>query len=80
MVDIGTRYVTSALALASAPSLPMHPKVLTFDIPTSNERRRAFRDKTEEEWQSAVKAQNIDITFHNLDLLTVSDDDFYTYI
>jgi hypothetical protein len=68
LVDIGTRYVASALAMASAPSSsPMHPKVLTFDIPTSNERRRAFRGKTEEEWQSAVKAQNIDITFHNLD-------------
>ena len=40
LVDIGTRYVTSALAMASAPSSPMHaPKVLTFDIPTSNERQ-----------------------------------------
>ena len=47
LVDIGTRYVTSALAMASAS--PMHPKVLTFDTPTSIERTRAFRGKTEEE-------------------------------
>ena len=78
LVDIGTRYVASSLAMASAS--PTHPKVLTFDIPTSMERVHAFRGKTEEEWQTAVKAQNIDITFHNLDLLTVSHDDFRKYM
>jgi hypothetical protein len=78
LVDIGTRYVASSLAMASAS--PTHPKVLTFDIPTSMERVHAFRGKTEEEWQTAVKAQNMDITFHNLDLLTVSHDDFRKYM
>lgn len=78
LVDIGTRYVASALAMASAS--PAHPKILTFDIPTSMERVNAFRGKSEEDWQAAVKALNIDITFHNLDLLVVSDDDFQKYM
>lgn len=78
LVDIGTRYVASSLAMASA--LPTHPKVFTFDIPTSMERVLAFRGKSEEQWQTAVKAQNMDITFHNLDLLAVSDDDFRKYM
>ena len=58
--------------------LLLPPKVLTFGIPTSMERVHAFR--SEEEWQTAVKAQNIDITFHNLDLLTVSHNDFRKYM
>ena len=78
LTDIGTRYVASALAMASA--LPTHPKVYTFDIPSSMERANAFRGKTENEWQAAVKALQIDITFHNLDLLTVSDVDFRRYM
>ena len=63
-----------------ASALPTHPKVYTFDIPSSMERANAFRSKTENEWQAAVKALQIDITFHNLDLLTVSDVDFRRYM
>jgi hypothetical protein len=79
LVDIGTRYVASSVSMASA---LVHPsaKVWTFDIPDSMEREAAFRGKTEAEWQDAVKAQNIDITFHNVDLLAVSDEDFERYM
>lgn len=73
-VDIGTRYVTSALALGSHESA-----VWTFDIPQSSERRRAFRGKTEAEWQRMVTEAGVNITFHNVDLLQASDDDFKTY-
>jgi hypothetical protein len=76
LVDIGTRYVASSLSMASASSV----KVWTFDLPDSMERANAFRGKTEAEWQDAVKAQNIDITFHNVDLLAVSDEDFERYM
>jgi len=79
MVDIGTRYVTSALALASA--VPTHPIVWTFDTPESMERTGAFRDgKSEEDWQNDVKAHEMDITFYNLDLLSVSDEEFTKYM
>ncbi|KAL7430759.1 hypothetical protein ACHAXH_006420 [Discostella pseudostelligera] len=79
MVDIGTRYVTSALALASA--VPTHPIVWTFDIPESMERTGAFRDgKSEEDWQNDVKAHEMNITFYNLDLLSVSDEEFTKYM
>ena len=76
LVDIGTRYVASSLSMASASPV----KVWTFDIPDSTERQTAFRGKTEAEWQEAVKAQNIDITFHNVDLLAVSNEDFERYM
>ncbi len=76
LVDIGTRYVASSLSMASASPV----KVWTFDIPNSMERVEAFRSKTEVEWQDAVKAQNVDITFHNVNLLAVSDVDFERYM
>lgn len=44
------------------------------------ERALAFRGRSEKDWQVAMKAQQIDITFHNLDLLTVSGDDFKRYM
>ena len=78
LVDIGTRYVASSLSMAS--DLHPPPKVLTFDIPTSMERVHAFRGKTEEEWQHAVKAHGVDIQFNNVDLLQVSDEDFEKYM
>ena len=46
VTDIGTRYVSSALAMASNLKTP----VWTFDLPSSTERKMAFRGKTEEEW------------------------------
>ena len=77
VVDIGTRYVASSLAL-SAFGTPVH----TFDIPTSTERTSAFRGRSEEEWYSALKrtAPQVNITFHNLDLLQIPDDDFRSYM
>ena len=54
--------------------------VYTFDIPRSRERVEAFRGKTEEEWQKEVHGANVDITFHNLDLLQISDEDFRRYM
>jgi hypothetical protein len=78
LVDIGTRFVASSLSMATDSHPP--PKVLTFDLPGSRERVLAFRGKTEEEWQHAVKAHNVDIQFNNVDLLIVSDDDFEEYM
>ena len=78
LVDIGTRYVASSLSMAA--DLHPPPKVLTFDLPTSMERAYAFRGKTEEEWQHAVKAHGVDIQFNNVDLLQVSDEDFEKYM
>lgn len=75
VVDIGTRFVTSALALG-ATGIP----VKTFDIPMSAERTLAFRGKTEQQWQDQVKGENIDIQFYNLNLLEVSDEDFRKYM
>ena len=49
--DIGTRVVTSALALGSNLKSP----VWTFDLPSSSERKEAFRGRTEEEWQSRAQ-------------------------
>ena len=74
-MDIGTRYVTSALALGSNQKSP----VWTFDLPTSSERRASFRGKTEEEWQTQVRELGVDITFYNLDLMRIPDDELKTY-
>jgi len=76
VVDIGTRYVASSLALG-ATGVP----VKTFDIPTSQERVFAFRGKTEEEWRNQVETfTDVRIEFNNLDLLAVSDEDFRNYM
>jgi len=76
LTDIGTRYVASSLALSSNPITP----VWTFDLPSSIERRKAFRWKGEQSWQNAVRQLNVDIVFHNVDLLTVAEDDFRRYM
>jgi len=68
-MDIGTRVVTSALALGSSKKSP----VWTFDIPKSRERMKAFRGKTEEEWHKQIREVGVDIVFHNLDLIKISD-------
>jgi len=74
--DIGTRVVTSSLALGSNLKSP----VWTFDLPTSNERKEAFRGRTEEDWQSRAQTTGLDIKFHNLDLMKVSNDKLKEYI
>ncbi|CAB9514454.1 expressed unknown protein [Seminavis robusta] len=72
VVDIGTRYAASALALGAAGA-----KVRTFDIPTSKERSLAFRQKSEQEWQQQLQEQHaVNIEFYNLDLLQISDEEF----
>ena len=75
IVDIGTRYTASALALGATGI-----DVQTFDIPTSTERTHAFRGKPEEEWQRQLISQGVHMKFQNLDLLTISDDDFRAYM
>jgi hypothetical protein len=76
ITDIGTRYVSSALALSSNLKTP----VWTFDLPSSNERQAAFRGKSESEWQSELRAVGANITFYNVDLMQVSDDEFKKFI
>jgi hypothetical protein len=78
VVDIGTRYVASSLALGSSKKHPV--PVWTFDVPQSVERVEAFRGKTEEEWQEQVKALGINITFHNLNLATIPIEEFRKYM
>ena len=73
--DIGTKVVTSALALASNLKTP----IWTFDL-VNNQRATAFRGKTEVQWQREVHEVGANITFFNLDLLTVSEDQFKRYI
>ena len=75
IVDIGTRYVASALALG-ATGIP----VKTFDIPNSSERGRAFRGKSEQEWQKQVQAAGVHIQFYNLDLLKIPEQKFKEYM
>jgi hypothetical protein len=75
VVDIGTRYAASSLALG-AHEVP----VWTFDIPKSTERTLAFRGTSEEVWKRKVEAAKVDIKFHNLDLLQVSNHEFSKYM
>jgi hypothetical protein len=76
VVDIGTRFAASALALG-ATGIP----VKTFDIPTSRERIHAFRGKSEQEWLTDLhESERVQIDFYNLDLLQVSDEDFAYYM
>ncbi|EJK65726.1 hypothetical protein THAOC_13388 [Thalassiosira oceanica] len=74
--DIGTRYVSSALALGSNRVSP----VWTFDVPQSQERRAAFRGKTEEEWQTQLQEEKVRVTFFNLDLMEAPDDDLKSFL
>jgi hypothetical protein len=78
VVDIGTRYVASSLALASTQTNPT--RVWTFDLPKSQERLEAYRGKNGEAWQAECKRFGIDISFHNLNLLQVPDADFRRYM
>jgi hypothetical protein len=78
VVDIGTRYVASSLALGSTLNHPT--KVWTFDLPKSQERVEAYRGKHGEEWLAECQKLGIDITFHNLNLLTVPEADFRRYM
>jgi hypothetical protein len=78
VVDVGTRYAASAAALGSPARRPT--RVWTFDLPASREREEAYRGATEEEWQSAARAAGVDVTFHNLDLLAVPDEEFRRYM
>lgn len=74
--DIGTRVVASALALGSNLKSP----VWTFDLPSSSERKGAFRGRTEEDWQSRAHTTGLDIKFHNLDLIKASNDELKQYL
>merc|ERR1712086_503559 len=66
-IDIGTRHVSSALALGIAGR-----PVRTFDLPDTGERIPAFRGKTEEEWQQQVTAAGVHITFCTESLINES--------
>jgi len=74
--DIGTRVVASSVAVGSNLKSP----VWTFDIPTSKERYAAFRGDTEELYQAKAQSVGINIKFHNLDLLKVSDEELKEYV
>lgn len=78
MVDIGTRYLASSLALGSTLNNPT--RVWTFDLPDSQERVEAYRGKNGEAWQAEAKELGIDVSFHNLNLLEISDADFRRYM
>jgi hypothetical protein len=75
VVDIGTGFVASSLALGSHET-----PVWTFDVPKSTERRNAFRGESEQEWKGKVEAAKVDIKYHNLDLLQVNNDEFRRYM
>jgi hypothetical protein len=75
VVDIGTRYAASSLALGAS-EVP----VWTFDVPRSTERESAFRGKSEKVWKDKVEAAKVDIKFHNLDLLQISNHEFSKYM
>ena len=76
ITDSGTRYVSSALAMASNLRTP----VWTFDLPTSKERVHAFRGKTEDDWQNELHQVGANVTFYNVDLMKASDEDFKKYL
>lgn len=71
VVDIGTRYVASSLALGAS-GTPVH----TFDLPTSHERVDAFRGLPEHEWQSQLQDAGVHVDFHNTHVLQLSDAEF----
>jgi len=73
--DIGTRVVASAAVLGSNLKSP----IWTFDIPKSNERQAAYRGDTEANYQAKAKSIGLNIKFHNVDLLKVSDEEFKKY-
>jgi hypothetical protein len=75
VVDIGTRFVASSLAVGSHET-----PVWTFDLARSTERKLAFRGKSERKWKRKLKAAKVDITFHNLDLLKVNNNEFRRYM
>lgn len=74
--DIGTRYVSSALALGSNRRSP----VWTFDLPQSTERLGAFRGKTEEEWQKRLEGEGVRVMFLNMDLMEVPEEDLRSFL
>jgi len=77
VVDIGTRYVASALALGATGGVT----VKTFDLPSSTERTTAFRGKNETEWQAQLKKTgNVNIEFYNLELLKLPQEDFQRFM
>mmetsp|Transcript_20788 Transcript_20788/g.57474 ORF Transcript_20788/g.57474 Transcript_20788/m.57474 type:complete len:360 (-) Transcript_20788:113-1192(-) len=75
LVDVGTRFVASSLALAAAAG----HMVVTVDLPGSTERRLAFRGRTQPAWIDAVReAPGVvgPIQFKNVRLLEISTEDF----
>jgi hypothetical protein len=72
VIDIGTRCVASALALAAGGS-PVH----TFDLPDSGERFLAFRKKKENSWQEQVQRHGIYIRFFSVNLAEEKDMSIY---
>jgi hypothetical protein len=76
VVDIGTRFIASALALGAS-----GVTVKSFDIPESEERMAAMRERTEEEWQKDLQStESVHIEFYNLQLLKIPDAEFQQYM
>jgi hypothetical protein len=72
-LDIGTRYGTSALALASTGH-----SVITIDLPTSSELTRVYNEinMPKIKWEAAIIKENCNLTVVNADLLQYSDEEF----
>jgi hypothetical protein len=72
-VDIGTRYATSALALASSG----HP-VITFDLPQSKELSHVYTANklSKEQWLTEISKQNCSVTVRNEDILKLPEEEF----
>lgn len=68
VVDIGTRFAASAIALAAGGT-----PVYTFDLPHSRERHEAFRNRSELAWHELVRKNGINIRFFNINLIEMTD-------
>ena len=75
VMDIGSRFVATSLALGAFHGT----RVKTFDVAKSKERKRAFRGKTENQWEEAVLTEGVHITSISQNLLTLSNKEFASY-
>jgi hypothetical protein len=76
VVEIGTRYVASALALGAS-----GVTVKAFNIPEREDHEGAFPEQTKEAWQQELQStENVQIEFNNLNLLKASNLDFQQYM
>lgn len=75
VVDIGTQYVASALALAAARNAP----VWTFEFNKLPQRKKAMREHQEQDWLKKLHEKGIGMSLYDVDLTNVSDTEFVFY-